>query len=283
MGLSLVRNFDRIAKPLQDKLPPPIKVAGRYGLKGITRSGARKVRCAAHLMQERFRRQNLTFATVTVPDLPIEHLAILHGQWGKAVELYRLGLTRLLKRQGLPGEIISVTEIQEKRHDRTGIPVLHVHSLFVGRFPYGGWVVSPKAHDKVWENAVAAVIGSVSVSFKSAANLQQVKASASGYLGKYMTKAGAVVKSCIEQGYASWMPKQWWNMTRSLKQWVDRETMDIPHFAGFLLDAASEVSTRIWQFVKHITLDIGDAQPYWLATYGRLNPILAKELRAYNP
>lgn len=281
MGLSLVRNFDKLASPLVDEVSPSVKVAGRYGGNGITRQGARTVRCAAHLMQKTYGSGRLTFATVTVPDMPAPAMARLHENWNKVVELYRLNIRRELQDQDLSGEIITVSEIQEKREKKSGLPVLHLHSIWVGRKPYGGWAVSTKRHDDIWRRAIKAVLPKVRISFKAAANLQEVHTSASGYLGKYMSKGAACVKALVEKGFGGWMPRQWWNCTRSLSRWVKHETLTTGEFSEFLLDAGNCEGKHVWEFVGHVVIDIGDKQDYWLATYGRLNTVIAQEIRDY--
>lgn len=281
MGLSLLENFDKLIQQSSEQINPPEKASSRYGRKGISRTGARVVRCSAHLMQQAAGRDNLTFATVTMPNMPRKTMRLAQKSWGKIVEAYRREIGRELKRKGLRGEIITVSEIQEKRYANSGLPVLHLHSLWVGRKPGCHWVISPKLHDSIWERAVRRVIGNVGISFKSAANLQKVKSSASGYLGKYMTKGAAIVNKLVAEGFAEWLPKQWWNMTRSLKRWVDNETLEVPEIGGFLMDAAQREDKRIWSFVGHVSIDIGDMQEYWLATYGRLTPDAYKNLRQH--
>lgn len=281
MGLSLVNNFDNMINPLEDKVVPPEKAKARYGRKGITRSGARTVRQAAHLMQERWGSGRLTFATVTIPDLPRYEMSIVHEKWNEVVERYRLLVRRELQKNDLPADVLSVSEVQEKRYKKTGVPVLHLHSIWVGRLPYGKWAISTKLHDDMWRKAVSVAIPVVGISFKSAANLQEVRSSASAYLGKYMSKGAAVVRSLIDDGFEGWLPRQWWNATRELTRWVKRETLDTQDFGKFLIEATNGDSKEVWAFHGHVLIDIGEKQGYWLATYGRLNTVVAQELRDY--
>ena len=281
MGLSLVQNFDNLVQPSEDEVSPPDVPVRRYGRNGITRPGARTVRQAAYLMQKKWGKGRLTFATVTVPDLPEEKMGVVHEKWNEIVERYRLLVRRQLEKDGLPAYVLSVSEVQEKRYEKTGWPVLHLHSIWVGRMPYGGWSISTKMHDSIWRKAMSVAIPTVGVSFKSAANLKVVESSASGYLGKYMSKGTAVVRSMIEDGFEGWLPRQWWNASRKLTRWVKRETVQSGEFGEFLMAAASGDDKSIWEFSGHVQIDIGDKQGYWLATYGRLNSVVAQELREY--
>lgn len=281
MGLSLVRNFDSLLQPSRNEVSPTDGPIRRYGRKGITRSGARTVRQAAHLMQEKWGIGRLTFATVTVPNLPIDEMSIVHQCWNEVVERYRLLIRRELEKHDLPTHVLSVSEIQEKRYKKSGVPVLHLHSVWVGREPYGGWGISTEVHDEIWRKAISVAIPTVGVSFKSAANLQQVHSSAGGYLGKYMTKGTAVVRSMVEDGFEGWLPRQWWNASRELTQWVKAETVQSGAFGQFLREAAGGNDKSVWEFSGHVQIDIGDKQAYWLATYGRLNSVVAQEIREY--
>ena len=301
MGLSLVRYFDKHRQELEsvahysvqelesiqrvlssfedDDTLPPARKPRRNGLKGITRRGARTVRCAAHLLQKTYGRGRLTFATVTLPGVPMKQLRLIHEKWGKVVEIYRLSLRRLLQDKGLRGEIVSVSEIQPQRHKKSGIPVLHLHSIFVGRLPYGAWAVSTEEHDEIWRRAVLTVVPECLCRFRSAANLQEVETSASAYLGKYMTKGGAAVNDAVKNGFREWLPRQWWNCTRSLLEWVKAETVEGTETSGVLLDAARANDKSVWEFYGEVGIDIGWSQHYWLASYGRLTAKAAQELR----
>lgn len=303
MGLSLVRNFDMVEIALIEaersrleefNLPPtdperdnlddvaPVKSRpSRYGLKGITRRGARTVRCAAHLLQKTYGRGRLTFATVTLPTMPMKQLRAAHQRWNEIVEAYRLGLIRDLKNENLRAELVTVTEIQPKRHKKTGIPSLHLHTVFVGRLPYGGWAISTERHDQIWRRAVVGVVKHCTASFRSAANLQEVHSSASGYLGKYMSKGGAAIQAVIDDGLQEWLPKQWWNCSRSLSQRVKAETVQGADVSGVLLESASANDKSVWEFHREITIDIGGGKHYWLASYGRLTEHAAEVVRAH--
>lgn len=303
MGLSLVSNFDRLAnrppskaeveakeaeenalwffdQPSEDVAPaPPTK--RRYGLNGIPRKAARIVRNAAYLLQKNARRENLTFATVTVPTMPVEDMAVLHENWHKAVEIYRLGLKRRLQDAGLSGESVGVSEIQEERCNKTGLPVLHLHTVFQGRVPYGPWIISTKCHDELWRNAVKTVLPKALISFKSAANLQVVKTSAANYLGKYISKGVISVSAVKDAGMSDWLPRQWWNCTRSLSARVRAETIRADYVAEALIRACERNNESIWHFWGEVLIDIGEKQGYWLATYGRLTTSAQETIREF--
>lgn len=154
MGLSPLRNFDKLLhKGLgpNEAVPRSVK---RYGRNGITAYGARRVRNCCYELQARAPKQCVAFATATIPDLPFEVMARLHEKWHVVVDAYRRKITRRLKDNGLSGDSVTVSEVQTKRYERTGIPVLHLHTVFVGRRPGQNWVISTKDHDRIWRESL---------------------------------------------------------------------------------------------------------------------------------
>lgn len=262
LGLSIHSNSD---KPQN---PRPV-----YGQKGITSKGARTVRNAAFILQREAGRRRLTFSTVTLPSLSENDLLTLNDQWNKLIELYRLGMSRLLRKKGLSGEIVGVSEIQEKRYARSGLPMLHAHFVFVGCAKPGQWAVSPKAHDRIWKRAICATLGrDVSVG-KSCCNLQCVKKDAAGYLGKYLSKGGKVIEEIKEDGFEWWLPRQWWNCSRSLSARVKQQTRRIfpDKFVELLLDLCESGDRRVWEYSRGVILSFSDGKTVAMATYGRLS------------
>lgn len=249
---------------------PSFKV--KRGLKGITPFGARMVRNAAHLIQQVGRGGRVVFATATVPGLPMQDMRVLHENWHKVVELYRLGLRRALQADGLSGESVTVSEIQKERHERTGIPVLHLHTLFVGRRHSAGWAISTEQHDRLWRNAIAAVLHGPIENFPSSCKMERVKYSAEGYIGKYMTKGGKVVGKIVEAGYARWMPKQWWNCSRTLRARIDNQTRRPDELGDWLAQAAKEEGGDVWKWHRVVEIEMGEGEKVAMALYGRLRP-----------
>jgi hypothetical protein len=263
LGLSIHPNSD---KSQSDR---PV-----YGQNGITSSGARTVRNAAFILQREAGRQRLTFSTVTLPSLSENDMLTLHDQWNKLIELYRLGMSRLLKKKGLVGEMVGVTEIQEKRYRRSGLPVLHAHFVFVGCLKPGQWAVSPRAHDRIWKRAICATLGRECPVGKSCCNLQCVRKDAGAYLGKYLSKGGKVIEEIKEEGYEWWLPRQWFNCSRSLSSRVKAQTRRLlPYdFVVTLLDLCESGDCRVWDYSRGVSLTFADGYSVQMATYGRISP-----------
>lgn len=272
LGLSPLRNFDKLLEPgapTNEGVPSVVK---RYGVHGITSSGARVVRNAAHLIESEGGKGRAVFATCTVPSLPMEAMRILHEKWHKVVELYRLGVKRVLTDNDLSGELITVSEVQEKRYERTGIPVLHIHSLFIGKSRSGRWAISTKDHDRIWTRVIAHVVGTDHFDASACCNLQRVKKSCEGYIGKYMTKGSKCVRKMCADGFTGWLPKQWWSCARTLRARVNAQTRDIDSMAEWLNDMADEKSGDVWLWHRDVSIEMRDGCDITIARYGRLTP-----------
>lgn len=211
IGLSMVRN--------------PHKRRGKYGLKGITGYGKKMVRSGAVLLQRRYGRGNLSFLTLTVPELSVNELGLIARSWGSLINRLMQFLQRLLESQGLPGRIVSVTELQPKRLLSGSLGCLHVHAVFQGRHgKRSAWILKPQEVRAWWLSALGRVIGRT-VSSDSVENLQRVRKNADGYLGKYMSKGSEGAKKLSEMFGPEVVPGQWWNMDKGTRSWVKTETL----------------------------------------------------------
>lgn len=271
LGLSPLPIFD--TSPYEDDYASEMTPEARApkGLKGMTSYGARMVRNAAYLLERDGHRWRCIFATVTVPDLPVDELGLIHEGWHDVVERYRLGLRRTLRSAGLSGDSVTVSEIQEKRHERTGLPVLHLHTLFVGVDAAGKFALTTEAHDQIWLNALRTKVPLLMGEVRSACNLQRVHTSAAGYLGKYMTKGAKAVEAVKASGLESWLPKHWWNATRSLVSKVKAEVRSIGQFADWLYDVAESDGQKVWDWFRDVQIELRSGQSVTMARYGRLS------------
>lgn len=270
LGLSPLPIFD--SNPEASVLAPGKIAAARgiKGQKGITSYGARIVRNCAHLLESSVQVGRCIFATVTVPNLPIQAIGAIHENWNQVVELYRLSLRRALQRKGLSGESVTVSEIQEKRHQRTGLPVLHLHSVFVGVTASGKFAIAPKEHDRMWYAALSSVVDIDWSDITSACNLQRVKKSAAGYLGKYMSKGSKAVITARANGFERWLPKHWWNASRSLTRRVKANTRRIDYLADWLNEIAEVKGNGVWEWHRDVQIEMYNGDKINIARYGRL-------------
>lgn len=281
MGLSPLTIFDSEFACVPTPSSAKDETRAVKGLKGITSYGARMVRNAAHVLEHSVTKGRCIFATVTCPPLPEHQLAVIHENWDKVTEYYRLGIRRCLERQGLSGELVTVSEIQTKRYERTGFPVLHLHSVFVGVTNAGRFAVSIEDHDDIWHRALSSVVPLSLSEVSSACNLQRVKKSASGYLGKYMTKGVKDIEAIVAAGYESWLPKHWWNCSRTLSQRVKAQTRRIDELADWLDSTAQLGCREVWKWHRTVDLELEDGTTYSVARYGALTQAATNTVREF--
>jgi len=278
LGLVILRHFDSVGKGViegdSDACRPTEidrKPIARKGLKGITTHGARMVRNAAYLIERDGRGLRAVFATATVPNLPRKQMQVVHQRWNKVVEIYRLYLGRALRDKGLSGESVTVTEIQEKRYQKTGMPILHIHTVFVGMTREGKWVLTPKTHDDIWRRALNIAGGLDLEAVPVACQLKRVKKSAEAYIGKYMSKGSAIVKSMVDAGFQGWMPKQWWNMSRSMGERIDSETIRPNELSQWLYNIAEKEGSGVWKYHHDVEVEFMNGTSMVVAKHGRLS------------
>lgn len=270
MGLSNVANFDKARRP-----------AATCGLKGITSLGKRRVRNACYMLTREAGKRRLTFATVTVPDLSNEDMMTIHLNWHKVIDRYRLLMTRHLIAGGNSGELVGVSEVQEKRYAKNGFPVLHAHFVFVGAAGNGAWLVSPSRHDYIWRKSLESALGKPVLSVASACQLKQVKGSAEGYLGKYMSKGGKAIADIVADGFEWALPKQWWNCSRSIVGRMKKEMRRFNEGTAWLIDQAIAKNTDIWAFYSVVTIEMPDGELVDVGSYGRLTPAANGKVRDF--
>lgn len=280
LGLSLLPIFDKQTGQWIEASETPKPSRTRKGLSGITAYGKRMVRNAAYLLESEGGKARCIFATATLPDVPIQQMAILHQHWHKLIEYYRLGIRRELQNQHLSGEIVTVSEIQEKRYKVSGLPILHIHSVFVGVTSIGKFAISTKVHDDIWHRALKAVIAIEASECTAACNLQRVRKSAASYLGKYMSKGASVVMSVVEKGLGEWLPKHWWNCTRSLASRVKGQTRVVSAFADWLNACAETTANSVWLWHRDVLLQMDSGQEFIVAKYGQLQPGITRQIQA---
>lgn len=281
LGLSPHRNSDKLIERAlaSGQYPPPTKK--RYGTKGITSYGARRVRNACYLLENSAPKKSTVFATCTVPALPIEEMAALHERWNEVVEVYRRKLRRRLRDQNLRADSVTVSEIQSKRYQDTSIPVLHIHTVFVGRRRDGKPAITTKEHDLMWGDALRHGLRGPIPPLTSACNMQWVNKSAEGYLGKYMTKGSKVVKRLVAEGFEGWLPKQWWSISSTLGRRIDEETRQIDELAEWLNDVAEEEGSNVWLWHRNVSIEMRSGDSITIAKYGRLSIRQNAEIHAY--
>lgn len=218
LGLSEVANSHKIPEDSIERC--------RQGLNGITKYGQRMVKNAAYLLQKKYGGRQISFLTCTIPGSP-ERTIEVALKWEQIVRVYYQKLKRKLVANKLSPVVVGVTEIQPRRFKRTGGMPLHLHLVFQGAHEDFNWVFKPSDFQKWWMDTVESIVPSASKeSYASSTNVQRVKKSAAGYLGKYMSKGSGDIAAIIEEcpTVVDALPHCWYNMSAEARKAVKVHT-----------------------------------------------------------
>lgn len=265
--------------PLGSSLLPISPIRAKRGSNGITREAARNVRNAAHLMQERFGRKRLTFATLTLPAVSQEESQSLSLDWHMIVKGLVKAVRRDLERHHLPPIIVGVTEIQPERTNRDLVLGLHLHLVWVGRKNYGSWAITTKRIDELWQRELERSLNRP-VKVNSACNLQMVRRSASGYLGKYMSKGAKTVNAVKETMPGTPLPSAWYTMTRTLLYWIRKRIISDSEIIHSLWDDCWRETPALCDFKGLIKIKVSEDWEYVCGAYGRVKSEFLKWLKS---
>jgi hypothetical protein len=256
-GLSLVQNSSKTF---------------RKGLKGISSKGKKTIRCAAEWLEARYGRKLLSFGTVTVPSVTVSQAQRLAENWSKIVHLFLRDLVRGLQSKDLPVHVANVTEIQEKREARSGIPALHLHFVYVGRNSVrAGWMLNRLDVRALWKKQMDKWLGG-DIDCSATENVVGVKHSASGYLGKYMSKGAGMCADLIKRGMQEFLPSTWWNCTQALKRQVTSAIISDPAAIAWLQSLCDGFHSELFAFIRPVLIPRSDGTAFQIGWTGRLLP-----------
>lgn len=294
----------KVFDPHRQKVKRPPK-----GRKGITRKGCKAVRNACHVLQKHFGRKRLGFGTLTLDSGTQYYLLLCCIQWAEIVRKFNQELQRELERVGAPSHVVGVTEIQTKRSDDIGYIVPHLHFVYVSwdgkskvkqgfgedakLIPdfYISHARMKEIFDRVCVNEIARITETPveEISVNNRVNLQGVRKSAEGYLGKYMSKGAKDVEKYIEADpNRNDIPSHWWHCSKELRSIVKGLTQAVPApiVESILWNYEYLIEEEIVLYCKEITKEINGKIRiigYAFRLHPSYNPIGKKEIdRAFN-
>jgi hypothetical protein len=201
------------------KTPQAASSRQRSG-KRQTSYSKRMVRNAVARLERLHGKQNLAFATFTLPDLSAANMAHLRAIWGDVCKALTKAIGRDLQQAGIKPEWVYITEIQLERFTKTGVIAPHIHIVFQSRKSrYHPYAISKERNTELWNRVLSNALGSV-VKAPYGANIQPIKKSPERYMSKYMTKGSSLAQELIDKGQGNELPKQWWGASYSLRTWV---------------------------------------------------------------
>lgn len=257
----------------------PVVSRAPKGLRGITRYGTKMVRNGCYALQAMYGKARLGFLTLTLPNHP-DYLPIWVSRWAEIVRKTLQEIQRELKRLGAPSHLLGVTEIQSKRSDKAGFCVPHFHAVFVAwdgkswrRVGINGKITRKKQHyishgkiqsifHRVLLNEVRLVaeIEPETDGTMPRVEVQAVKKSAEGYLGKYMSKGAKDVKKYLDADpNRTDIPSHWWHCTKELRAIVKGLTGQVcPAMVDAITTNYMElIEAGLVQYLRPIEIDIG--------------------------
>jgi len=231
--MSLILVFEReylkavamaVLYPWLVKSPKSAQRPETYGRKGLTPYGSKVVRNGAYLLQEKYGKSRLSFATFTLPPLGQTDLGLVAARWGYLLKTLLQALRRMLRARSLPESIVLVTELQPRRLETRDLGALHVHLVFVGRHRRRGWEYTPFQYKSTWLRLISNILEKP-LDCYPCENVQRIEKDASNYLSKYMSKgAGDIAEYADIEGWDK-VPRQWWSATQSIKKAVKKRTI----------------------------------------------------------
>lgn len=251
--------------------------------KGISTHGKRLVRNAALRLEREVGTRNLTFLTLTIPGIQEQGALAVCENWSEIVRVFQQRLKRMLVAKNLSGEMVGVTEVQEKRFAATNVVALHLHIVFQGRQFYKAWALNPKEVRAAWKAVISPYLPVTSGEFywDAAENMQPVRSSASGYLGKYMSKGAKTVEAIYTAFPDIKLPACWYLCSNSLRSKVRKRVTYFTSktFPMFECIITSERSSDDIQWLQPIDIAIDNSKLIRVGYVGRMSHSLLDTLR----
>lgn len=269
-------------------VPNSVKPSNRpekYGKKGITGYGKKMVKSVGALIDKHYPRHRVTFATITMPQLPAELRKELALAWPELVSQLLRWLSRRLEKRGLPKVVCSVSEVQPKRLQESGEAYLHLHLIWLNQpAKSGNWAIDV-LNLRSWVSHFLQKRGIWTAEAHVNTDVRPVKGDKASYLAKYCSKGADVIAEFAEDNGWDAVPAQWWNLTKCARDWVKANTYQ-GREVGELLDSClryfwSVEDCDLYRYVYHVEMNVdgyminvGWRGCFWPDTYDGLTPML---------
>lgn len=213
---------------------PPKSASTRVRGIGQTSHSKRMVRNSLYRLESQHGKHNLAFVTCTLSDdIDDIQLWVIQQMWGEITRLHLEAINNKLKAAGIKPELVCVTEIQEKRHERSGRLCPHLHIVFQSRRNrYAAYAITKEENTAIWNRIIRNVLKRAGYKDEEIPNMpyaceiKTIEKSAQAYMAKYMSKGSSTVRRVDkDKSYGDvWFPKSWWNVSLSLREWVKENT-----------------------------------------------------------
>lgn len=245
IGLSSLINSHKGGKRKDGKPRNP------RGLTGLTSHGKRSIRQACFLAQERLGKDRIGFATFTLPEMRRDLLSILIQDWPEIVRQFNQEIDREYERLGVSYPFrLGVTEIQEKRFLRDGLPVPHLHMVYHSHRGNYQWFFTAGKLREIWGRVVVCRLRYYlpdeelpEISFSASIDCQAIKKEPSRELAKYLSK-GSVIKKMVDRGFVADVPKSWYHLPLFFRREIKRLTQPLPDWLKALAMSGADLCDR---------------------------------------
>lgn len=230
----------------------------RYGLRGITLNGMRRVRTGAYLLQKRYGCR-LGFYTLTCPYTLATEIYSYNKVLPEIARRFFQECKFLYEELGCVWSNVFVYEYQESRYEQTGVPVLHIHYIAPCYYPNSKeFILSATEIRYLWQVVCSQVMG-VEADTSASVDAQVVRKSAAGYLAKYLSKGGSVCEY-LSETCPSQMPSQWWGMTRNVRNAIRKTTTVLSEeiSSEFISGRTTDKSHPLYTpYLRYIDINLG--------------------------
>jgi len=198
-------------------------IRAKRGSKGIN-PRQRDILCwGAATLERVYNRVNLSFLTLTLPELSTDDLDALKANWGDIVNRVQLRIKEKLHGMGIETAIVGCVEIQLERYENSGSVYPHIHLVFRGRRDSGSpWAIKSHQFRQIWRRCCSKFLGTAEYDWTASENVQQVKRSVAGYLAKYVSKCASKSGSGVLFG---WTPRDWVFVGRRIRALYESLTL----------------------------------------------------------
>lgn len=211
--------FSPLVHQLRESSPNEVKEPSRKRLTGMTKNMARNIRNACYLLDAQYGKDNISFLTLTLPNLSTDELGLCCEKWDYMIDQFLKWLRKRSQKLNIPFAYVYATEIQLKRLQKRKEYAPHLHLAFRGRnAKKSPWMVTPKQVRKAWTNIICNVIGHRQFDNRALENLQRVRKSVARYLAKYLSKGGCTLPSDSGTIIEARLHTQWGGMARVLSR-----------------------------------------------------------------
>lgn len=252
---------------------------GVRGLKGLTSYGRKMLRNSAFVLQQRYTRKKLSFGTATIPTVSDDDLLLINWKWDEIVRRFFEEIGRLLKRRGLPDEIVHCTEIQEERFKKTGQYCPHLHWVMPGRASTkDAWGITKEDIRNIWERILSNILER-RVDCSYATRIEAVRHSACNYLSKYISKGCHTVAPPEDNLALNAFPHSWYGSTLNIRRYVKSKIIKlVDSYANEFINAITSIGICEHLFVKPLQKQVSEDATD-IMTFGYWGQIKDSDLR----